>query len=158
MEKNFTLQKDYPGLLDYFSNMVKENKRLPFLTFASEAVHYLYDSFSTMDWVGFYLYDREEDVLYLGPYETGYDACEEIKPGKGVCGRALAEKRTIFVKDTSKESNYIACSSSTKSEIVVPVFDKDNNVIAVLDIDSDTLNAFNNKDQENLEALVKLIR
>ena len=45
MEKNFTLQKDYPGLLDYFSNMVKENKRLRFLTFASEAVHYLYDSF-----------------------------------------------------------------------------------------------------------------
>ncbi len=94
-------------------------------------------------WVGFYLTD--ENGLVLGPFQ-GPVACTRIPIGKGVCGKALEEKRLIFVPDVDAFPGHIACSSRSKSELVVPLLDENNNVWAVLDIDSESLNYFTETD------------
>lgn len=104
-------------------------------------------------WVGFYIVKREE--LVLGPFQ-GKIACTRIKFGKGVCGTAWKEERTIQVPDVNTFAGHIACDSDSRSEIVVPIFDKDK-VIAVLDIDSEIENNFTEVDAKYLGELVKLI-
>lgn len=106
-------------------------------------------------WVGFYIKDSE-DELVLGPFQ-GPAACTRIPFGKGVCGTAWKEHRTVVVPDVNKFPGHIACSIQSKSEIVVPVF-IDGEVSAVLDIDSEQTGAFDETDGENLEELVKLIK
>jgi L-methionine (R)-S-oxide reductase len=93
-------------------------------------------------WVGFYLVKQDE--LVLGPFQ-GPVACTRIAFGRGVCGTAWKEKRTLLVPDVEDFPGHIACSSRSKSEVVVPVF-KNGEVIAVLDVDSETLNAFDAMD------------
>jgi len=105
-------------------------------------------------WVGFYWV--EENGLILAPFQ-GPIACTRIQKGKGVCGTAWKEEKTIIVPDVTKFSGHIACSSFSKSEIVVPVF-KNKNVIGVLDVDSDQLNCFDEIDQQYLEKIVSLIQ
>jgi GAF domain-containing protein len=105
-------------------------------------------------WVGFYLCDND-DELVLGPFQ-GTIACTRIKFGRGVCGAAWKQQQTIIVPDVDKFTGHIACSSASKSEIVVPVF-SGNKVFAVLDIDSDQLNAFDNTDKTGLEEIVKIL-
>lgn len=100
-------------------------------------------------WVGFYRV--EEDTLVLGPFQ-GPLACTRIRYGKGVCGTAWKEARTIVVPDVDKFPGHIACSSASRSEIVVPVI-RDGKVIAILDIDSDTINAFDKIDVLDLERI-----
>ena len=78
--------------------------------------------------------------------------CLEIELGRGVCGTAAAERRTIIVADVSTFPGHIACDARSRSEIVVPIFDHGGNVMAVLDIDSANLNAFDNDDQRHLES------
>lgn len=109
----------------------------------------------TMDffWVGFYLV--KENQLVLGPFQ-GPIACTRIDLGKGVCGTAWKEKRTIIVPDVEKFPGHIACNSASKSEIVLPAF-KNNEVALVLDVDSDALNDFNLTDQLALEELMRII-
>lgn len=102
-------------------------------------------------WVGFYLV--KEDTLVLGPFQ-GPLACTRIRFGKGVCGTAWKEAKTQIVPDVEKFPGHIACSSDSKSEIVVPVM-KDKKVVAVLDIDSDSLNSFDEVDACYLEKLCK---
>ncbi|MDR2651214.1 MAG: GAF domain-containing protein [Prevotellaceae bacterium] len=105
-------------------------------------------------WVGFYLCEND-DELVLGPFQ-GTIACTRIKFGHGVCGTAWKLQRTVIVADVDKFAGHIACSSASKSEIVVPLF-KGNKVIAVLDIDSDKLNTFDETDKLALEDIVKII-
>lgn len=105
-------------------------------------------------WVGFYLV-KEPEWLHLGPFQ-GSVACTRIKRGRGVCGTAWAEARTLVVPDVDAFPGHIACSSLSRSEIVVPIL-KDGAVIGVLDIDSDRLNAFDEEDQKGLEQLVRLL-
>ena len=105
-------------------------------------------------WVGFYWV--EENELVLAPFQ-GPIACTRIQKGKGVCGTAWKEEKTIIVPDVTKFSGHIACSSFSKSEIVVPVF-KNKIVIGVLDVDSDQLNSFDEIDQQYLEKIVLLIQ
>lgn len=105
-------------------------------------------------WVGFYWV--EENELVLAPFQ-GPIACTRIQKGKGVCGTAWKEEKTIIVPDVTKFSGHIACSSFSKSEIVVPVF-KNKIVIGVLDVDSDQLNCFDEIDQQYLEKIVSLIQ
>ena len=100
-------------------------------------------------WVGFYRV--EEDTLVLGPFQ-GPLACTRIRYGKGVCGTAWKEARPIVVPDVDKFPGHIACSSASRSEIVVPVI-RDGKVIAILDIDSDTINAFDKIDVLDLERI-----
>lgn len=105
-------------------------------------------------WVGFYLVDKS-DELVLGPFQ-GPIACTRIKKGKGVCGTAWQESKTIIVPDVDKFPGHIACASESKSEIVVPFFDKNGNCLGVLDVDQDFYNAFDETDQEYLEQLLSI--
>ncbi|GAB3952531.1 GAF domain-containing protein [Spirosoma harenae] len=105
-------------------------------------------------WVGFYL--KKENQLVLGPFQ-GPIACTRIAFNKGVCGAAYSRQETIIVPDVEQFPGHIACSSASKSEIVVPVFDRSGNVAMVLDVDSDQLNDFSTVDAEGLEQIVRLI-
>lgn len=105
-------------------------------------------------WTGFYRVSGEE--LILGPFQ-GPVACMHILFGKGVCGTAWARNETIVVPDVEQFPGHIACSSASRSEIVVPVHDPLGAVVAVLDIDSDRLGTFDDVDKEALERLVKLL-
>ncbi|WP_210513883.1 GAF domain-containing protein [Hymenobacter terricola] len=102
-------------------------------------------------WVGFYLVKGDE--LVLGPFQ-GPIACTRIRHGKGVCGASWAQAQTILVPDVEAFPGHIACSSDSKSEIVVPIL-KDGRVVAVLDVDSDHLNDFDSDDQAALEQLMQ---
>lgn len=100
-------------------------------------------------WVGFYIV--KEEMLVLAPLQ-GPLACTRIRYGKGVCGTAWKEARTIIVPDVEQFPGHIACSSASRSEIVVPVI-RDGKVVAVLDIDSDKLSEFDKMDAEYQEQL-----
>lgn len=104
-------------------------------------------------WVGFYLV--ENSALILGPFQ-GSVACYSIRKGRGVCGTAWAEKRTIVVPDVDQFPGHIACSSLSRSEIVIPIIVEDE-VKGVLDIDSDHLNEFDETDRESLEKIVTIL-
>ena len=104
-------------------------------------------------WVGFYLVQKNQ--LVLGPFQ-GPVACTRIDFGKGVCGAAWKEKTTILVPDVEKFPGHIACSTASKSEIVVPAF-KNHEVFLVLDVDSDVLDDFDAIDQQALEEIMRII-
>jgi len=104
-------------------------------------------------WVGFYIVKKEE--LVLGPFQ-GTIACTRIKYGRGVCGTAWKEKRTVVVEDVDQFPGHITCDAASRSEIVIPLFYQDE-VIAVLDIDSEHLNHFDQTDAVYLEEIVNLI-
>lgn len=103
-------------------------------------------------WVGFYLVKNNE--LVLGPFQ-GPVACTRIAKGRGVCGSSWAQEKTLIVPDVEKFPGHIACSSLSKSEIVVPVF-RNGIVVAILDVDSSELDTFDTTDQDYLEQIVTL--
>jgi GAF domain-containing protein len=105
-------------------------------------------------WVGFYVVKNDE--LILAPFQ-GPVACTRIRFGKGVCGTSWERKQTIVVPDVEQFPGHIACSSLSRSEIVVPVM-KDDKVVAVLDVDSNELSAFDNDDAKYLEEIVRLLK
>ncbi|MDM1043941.1 GAF domain-containing protein [Myroides sp. 1354] len=108
------------------------------------------------DWVGFYFAEAEKRLLHLGPY-TGEATDHTVIPfGKGICGQVAESNQTFLVEDVMAQSNYIACSMTVKSEIVVPLF-VDGVNIGQIDIDSHTLNAFTEDDQVFLETLNETI-
>lgn len=104
-------------------------------------------------WVGFYLVKGDE--LVLGPFQ-GPVACTRIRMGRGVCGTSWKEAKTLIVPDVEKFPGHIACSSLSKSEIVVPIF-RNGAVIGVLDVDADQLNQFDTTDQCFLEEILHLL-
>ena len=104
-------------------------------------------------WVGFYLVKGGE--LVLGPFQ-GPVACTRIRRGRGVCGAAWQQAQTLIVPDVEKFPGHIACSSLSRSEIVIPIF-KNDDVVAVLDVDSVDLNTFDETDKRYLEAIVRNI-
>jgi GAF domain-containing protein len=105
-------------------------------------------------WVGFYLVKKDE--LVLGPFQ-GPIACTRIKKGKGVCGSSWETATTLIVPDVEKFPGHIACSSLSKSEIVLPMI-KNNEVVGVLDVDSEQLAYFDETDQRYLEKIISLIK
>ncbi|HNA19587.1 MAG: Free methionine-R-sulfoxide reductase [Bacteroidetes bacterium ADurb.BinA245] len=105
-------------------------------------------------WVGFYLVKGDE--LVLGPFQ-GPVACTRIKKGRGVCGSCWSQGKTLIVPDVEKFPGHIACSSLSKSEIVIPLY-KNSELIGVLDVDSFELNKFDHTDQKYLEQIVGLIQ
>lgn len=128
----------------------KENDNIANMSNIAAIIH---DTFKFW-WTGFYrVIDNE---LVLGPFQ-GPSACTRIGYGKGVCGTAWKEGKTIVVEDVHEFPGHIACSSASKSEIVIPIF-KDNQVIAVLDIDSENLATFDNIDKEWLEKIINLVQ
>lgn len=105
-------------------------------------------------WVGFYL--KKDGQLVLGPFQ-GPLACTRIDFGKGVCGQAYSTGETTIVPDVDAFPGHIACSSSARSEIVVPIFDGAGDIWGVLDVDSDKLNDFSDVDAEGLGTIVRVI-
>ncbi|HEY9004330.1 MAG TPA: GAF domain-containing protein [Mucilaginibacter sp.] len=105
-------------------------------------------------WVGFYPIKNGE--LVLGPFQ-GPVACTRIAKGKGVCGTAWEQGKTLIVPDVEAFPGHIACSSLSKSEIVVPIY-QNNEVVAVLDVDSEELDQFDQTDAQYLEQIVKLLQ
>jgi L-methionine (R)-S-oxide reductase len=104
-------------------------------------------------WIGFYLVKNNE--LVLGPFQ-GPVACTRIRKGKGVCGTSWAEKKTLVVPDVEQFPGHIACSSLSRSEIVIPIIRNDE-VLGVLDVDSEEYAAFDETDRQYLEEIVELI-
>lgn len=111
-------------------------------------------------WVGFYLVKTSSgtapEELVLGPFQ-GPLACTRIRRGKGVCGSAWAEARTLIVPDVEQFPGHIACSSLSRSEIVVPII-RNGKVLGVLDADSTELNTYDSTDQHYLEQIISLIQ
>ena len=128
------------------------SKDLPLITNLSNASAVL-NQLENINWCGFYL--AKDETLYLGPFQ-GEPACTVIPFGKGVCGTAAKEKRTIIVDDVNKFEGHIACSSLSKSEIVVPIIKK-NKVVGVIDIDSPIYNRFNDGDKKALQEIAALL-
>ena len=128
-----------------------ENNTVANMANVSSMIHHTFGFW----WTGFYrVIDGE---LVLGPFQ-GPLACSRIKFGRGVCGTAWKEKSTQVVPDVDKFPGHIACSSLSRSEIVVPVFAPDGNVMAVLDIDSEHLATFDVTDKEWLEKMLTQIK
>ena len=147
-------KKLYSFVHYYLKSAIDENKRIHSITVLSECVNLLSSFFREMSWVGFYLV--EDDYLYLGPYLKGYGTTEEINKGEGLIGKAYEDEEVQICADVTKIEGYDSATGSTKSEIAVPVFKK-NKVVAVLDINSDHFDAFDDVDEKNLEKIVKLI-
>ncbi|MGH9456799.1 MAG: GAF domain-containing protein [Thermoanaerobaculia bacterium] len=114
------------------------------------AASVLAQAFETFFWTGFYRLLGER--LVVGPY-IGSVGCLQIAMGEGVCGTAAARRQTLIVPDVSQFPGHIACDPRSRSEIVVPVFDGGRDLIAVLDVDSDRLDAFDETDRDGLERI-----
>ena len=129
-------------------NQVKSlvNKALPLVSNLSN-VSAILNQLENINWCGFYIV--KDDTLYLGPFQ-GEPACTVIPLGKGVCGTSFKEKKTLIVDNVNEFDGHIACSTLSKSEIVVPIV-KDGEVKAVIDIDSPIYNRFTNDDKMMLE-------
>ena len=114
----------------------------------------LYHKMQNFFWVGFYLLSKNR--LWAGPYQ-GPLACMELKRDTGVCWAAINANKTILVPDVNKFPGHIACDARSKSEIALPLSDKENKIIGVLDVDSDKLNNFDEVDAVFLEKILGLI-
>jgi GAF domain-containing protein len=114
----------------------------------------LFDRLEGLNWAGFYFIDRERGGLVVGPFQ-GKPACIRIAVGRGVCGTAVAERRSIVVPDVNAFAGHIACDAASRSEIVVPLFRGDD-VIGVLDLDSGRASRFDEDDHVGLERLARI--
>ena len=148
--QNATKEEQYKGLLPQIEALVTGEPDLTAnLANIASALKYGMGFF----WVGFYLVKDEE--LVLGPFQ-GPIACTRIRKGKGVCGASWEKATTILVEDVEQFPGHIACSSDSKSEIVLPAF-KNGEVALILDVDSDQLADFDQTDQVYLEKLMKVV-
>ena len=143
-EKYQELQKQIEALIE------GEHDAVAVMANVVAAIHSAMEFF----WTGFYI--EKNGMLVLGPFQ-GPVACYRIAHGKGVCGTAYERKATVVVPDVEEFPGHIACSSLSRSEIVVPVFSADHEVMGVLDIDSREQNNFDSIDQEYLENIVSAV-
>ena len=145
-----TKEEQYESLLPQIKGLVEGETDL--IANLANITGALKEQFNWL-WVGFYLVKDAE--LVLGPFQ-GPVACTRIKKGKGVCGASWAKAQTLIVPDVEKFPGHIACSSLSRSEIVVPII-RNNKVIGVLDVDSIELDQYDNIDQNYLEQITELI-
>lgn len=116
----------------------------------------LYNQLEDLNWLGFYIADNQNQELYLGPFQ-GLQATTNIKFENGVCGHAATTKQTVVVPDVHCFEGHIACDLRSKSEIVVPIFDKTGELYAIIDVDSPIKARFSQKEQDFLEEMANLI-
>jgi L-methionine (R)-S-oxide reductase len=145
-----TKEEQYQALLPQIKALIGDEKDL--IANLANTAAALKEQFGWL-WVGFYLVKDEE--LVLGPFQ-GPVACTRIRKGRGVCGAAWKEEKTLIVPDVEKFPGHIACSSLSRSEIVIPLF-HNNEVVGVLDVDSTEPAQFDQTDQVYLETVVRLI-
>ncbi|SFX44852.1 GAF domain-containing protein [Thermoactinomyces sp. DSM 45891] len=144
-------KNQYPLILKQLQHLIEEET--DWLANLSNSAAHLFHTLGQVNWVGFYL--RKQDQLVLGPFQ-GKPACVRIPVGKGVCGTAVAENKTILVPNVHQFPGHIACDAETKSEIVIPLRFQ-GEIIGVLDIDSPELERFNEEDQTYLEQYVEYL-
>ncbi|MBR6962253.1 MAG: GAF domain-containing protein [Prevotella sp.] len=145
-------QETYEQLLQQIAALIEgETDETSVLANVSAALH---EAFAQFFWTGFYLVRQNE--LRLGPFQ-GTVACMHIQHGRGVCGTAWAEAVTQVVPDVEQFPGHIACSSLSRSEIVVPIMNNAHRVVGVLDIDSKELAAFDDTDRHYLERLCAML-
>ena len=147
-----TDEEGYEFLIKQIRSLLVKDE--PELSNLSNLTAALKQTFNKISWVGFYLFDGEK--LYLGPFQ-GKVACSVIKLNEGVCGKAASTRETIIVPDVNKFEGHIACDADSKSEIVVPIFKKDNSLFGVLDLDSTEYNSFNKTDKKYLEEICNFL-
>ncbi len=146
------LSKRYERIYHQLQALLTETKnKVARMATAVAVVHHKMPHFS---WTGFYILDQGE--LIVGPYQ-GPLACQVLKKKKGVCWAGVERKETIVVPDVHKFPGHIVCDSRTNSEIVVPLFNPDDQVWGILDVDSRKLDAFSDLDRDWLERIAKLI-
>jgi GAF domain-containing protein len=150
-KKDAALSEQYELLIKQLKSLLSKDERL--ITNLANLTAALKQTFEKISWVGFYLFDGE--FLYLGPFQ-GKIACTKIKLGSGVCGTAAQKCESIIVPDVNQFPGHIFCDLDSKSEIVIPIV-KNNKLIGVLDLDSDSYNSFNETDQKYLEEIVKFL-
>ncbi|MFQ1702305.1 GAF domain-containing protein [Loktanella agnita] len=144
------MRVDYDSLAKTVASLTEgEEDRVALMATVACEVHHSDDRF---DWTGFYRVVAPE-LLKIGPYQGGH-GCLVIPFSRGVCGAAARTRRVQLVADVDAFPGHIACASSTKSEIVLPVFDQNGDVIAVFDIDSNQPDAFTQADSDALEKLL----
>jgi L-methionine (R)-S-oxide reductase len=146
-----TKAEQYEALLPQIKGLLTGEPDL--IANMANAVAALKEQFGWL-WVGFYIVKNDE--LVLAPFQ-GPVACTRIKKGRGVCGAAWQQAAVLIVPDVEKFPGHIACSSLSKSEIVLPLFNKNNEVAAVLDVDSTELNSFDETDKNYLQQIIELI-
>ena len=151
IDKNLSLEEQYKNLLSQVEYLLDEKDHL--ITNLANLSAVLKQSFEKINWAGFYLFDGKK--LYLGPFQ-GKIACTQIELGKGVCGTSALKRKTIIVPDVDKFPGHIVCDSDSRSEIVVPII-KNNNLFGILDLDSSSLNSFDETDKTYLEKLCKFL-
>lgn len=140
--------KEIMAVLDGESNMIARYSTVACML--NGAFDYFY-------WTGFYLVDlKKHNELVIGPYQ-GTLGCLRIPFGKGVCGLSAKTKKTFIVSDVHNFENHIVCDINSHSEIVVPVLDKNSNLMAILDVDSTELDAFDEVDKSGLENICSLL-
>ncbi len=147
----YTKDKNNENFINDLKSILDKNDEV--ITTLSNSVAIIKYYLKDISWVGFYI--RKDNYLYLGPFQ-GQPACTKIMFGKGVCGESFKLKETILVSDVTKHANHIFCDENTKSEIVLPII-KNNEVYAVLDIDSYMLDRFKEADKDTLALAVKII-
>ncbi|WP_153123888.1 GAF domain-containing protein [Peribacillus tepidiphilus] len=146
-----TREENYALLLKQLKALLEGEKNV--IANLSNACALLNQFLTEVNWVGFYLYDDQE--LVLGPFQ-GLPACVRIPLGKGVCGTAALERKTITVDDVHQFPGHIACDAASQSEIVIPLV-KEGRLLGVLDIDSPIKSRFDSIDQEHLQKFVDVL-
>lgn len=145
-----SLEEQYNGLIPQIEAIIYGESNM--IANMANIVAVLKSQFNWF-WIGFYIVN--DDELIVGPYQ-GPLACTRIKKGRGVCGKSWEDKTPIVVKDVNAFPDHIACSSISKSEIVIPLF-KSNSVIAILDVDSEEEDYFNDIDLKYLTKIAEMI-
>ena len=150
VERSGTKTVFYQQICEQLSQLLGEERNL--VANAANTSALLFQMLPDVSWVGFYL--AEGDELVLGPFQ-GKPACARIPFGKGVCGRAAVQGESIIVPDVEEFPDHIACDRASQSELVVPLLNW-GNVMGVLDMDSTSLNRFDEDDKDGVEAIVSV--
>lgn len=145
--------QDYPLLHKQLLALIEGEPNL--IANLANASALLWQGLKEINWAGFYLMDESKEELVLGPFQ-GLPACIRIPLGRGVCGTAAREQRTLVVPDVHAFSGHIACDAASRSEIVIPMM-KDGRLVGVLDIDSPVTDRFQEPDREALEKMVEAL-
>lgn len=125
--------------------------------YLEQICQYLDRHFEHFNWTGFYFMNHEREVLEIGPYVGAPTDHLEIPFGKGICGQVAKSGKTFISQDVYSEDNYLACSTETQAEIVVPIFNQQNVLIGQLDIDSHFKNSITPEDQKTLFAICEML-
>ncbi|MDD8018377.1 MAG: GAF domain-containing protein [Bacteroidota bacterium] len=147
-----TKQEQYEQLIPQIISLIADESNS--IANMANIVAALKQRFTYYSWAGFYLWDSKKSELVLGPFQ-GKIACTRIAIGKGVCGTAAHEKKTIVVSNVNEFRGHIFCDGDSKSEIVVPIIG-DTKLFGVLDVDSHSYNSFDDTDKKYLEQLITL--